>query len=144
DDLLTNMITSPVGLLKAGQLARRADLTVELAELRDRRLPVLALTSEGDSVIPHAAFDALCAAVGTEGRIISGRHSWLLADPDTFGEVLDNVVEVQVAEHRSTTATTRAAEIAALLATTTLPARRAKQLLAGASPLWLMSEPPSV
>lgn len=144
DDLLTNLLTNPVGLLKAGHLARTADLRTELAELRERAVPVLALTSEGDSVIPHKAFDALCTAVGTEGRIISGRHSWLLADPDTFGEVLDNVVEVQVAEHRATTTTTRSAEIAELLRSTTLPARRAKQLVAGASPLWLMSEPPSV
>jgi pimeloyl-ACP methyl ester carboxylesterase/predicted amino acid-binding ACT domain protein len=143
-DLLTNLATNPIGLLRAGQLARTADLRVELAALRERAVPVLALTSEGDSVIPHKAFDALCTAVGTEGRIISGRHSWLLADPDTFGEVLDNVVEVQVAEHRATTTTTRSAEIAALLRATTLPARRAKQLVAAASPLWLMSEPPSV
>lgn len=144
DDLLTNMITNPVGLLKAGQLARRADLTVELAELRERKLPVLALTSEGDSVIPHAAFDALCAAVGTEGRIISGRHSWLLADPDSFGEVLGNVVEVQVSEHQATTATSRSTEIAGMLGSTSVPRRRARALLRDASPLWLMSEPPGV
>lgn len=144
DDLLTNMITNPVGLLRAGDLARRADLTAELAELRSRKLPVLALTSEGDGVVPHAAFDALCTAVGTEGRIISGRHSWLLADPDTFGEVMGNVVEVQVSEHRATTAKSRSTEIADLLATTSLPRRRAKALLRDASPLWLMSEPPGV
>jgi pimeloyl-ACP methyl ester carboxylesterase/glycine cleavage system regulatory protein len=144
DDLLTNLVTNPVGLLKAGGLARRADLTVELAELRERKLPVLALTSEGDGVIPHAAFDALCAAVGTEGRTISGRHSWLLADPDSFGEVLGNVVEVQVSEHRATTAKSRSTEIADLLAATSLPPRRARALLRDASPLWLMSEPPGV
>ena len=51
-DLLTNVVTNPVGLVRAGQLARGADLTVELSELRERNLPVLALTSEGDSVIP--------------------------------------------------------------------------------------------
>jgi pimeloyl-ACP methyl ester carboxylesterase/glycine cleavage system regulatory protein len=144
DDLWTNVLTNPIGLLRAGHLARTADLTLELAALRERKLPVLALTSEGDSVIPHQAFNALCAAVGTEGRIISGRHSWLLADPDTFGEVLGNVVEVQVAEHRATTTTTRSAEIAALLASTSVPSRRARALVRDASPLWLMSEPSGV
>ena len=141
DDLLTNLVTNPVGLLRAGHLARTADLTIELAELRVRKLPVLALTTEGDSVIPHKAFDALCTAVGTEGRVISGSHSWLLADPDTFGEVMQNVVEVQVAEHRQTRATTRAEEIAELLRDTSLPRRRATALVRAASPLWLMSEP---
>jgi pimeloyl-ACP methyl ester carboxylesterase/predicted amino acid-binding ACT domain protein len=144
DDLLTNLATNPVGLLRAAHLARTADLTAELAQLRARSLPLLALTSEGDSVIPHRAFDALCSAVGTEGRVISGRHSWLLADPDTFGEVLGNIVEVQVAEHARTTATTRSAEILELLAPTSVPARRARTLVHDASPLWLMSEPPAV
>ena len=144
DDLLTNLLTNPVGLLRAGQLARTANLTVELAELRERKLPVLALTTEGDSVIPHKAFDALCTAVGTEGRVISGRHSWLLADPDTFGEVMQNVVEVQVAEHRHTRTATRGDEIAELLRDTSVPRRRASALLRAASPLWLMSEPPNV
>lgn len=144
DDLLTNLLTNPVGMLRAGGLARRADLTAELAALRERKLPVLALTSDGDGVIPHAAFDALCTAVGTEGRIISGRHSWLLADPDSFGEVLGNVVEVQVSEHRATAARSRSTEIANLLGTTSVPRRRARALLREASPLWLMSEPPGV
>jgi pimeloyl-ACP methyl ester carboxylesterase/predicted amino acid-binding ACT domain protein len=144
DDLLTNLLTNPIGLLRAGHLARTADLRTELAALRDRGLPVLALTSDGDSVISHQAFDALCAAVGTDGRVISGRHMWLLADPDSFGEVLDNVVEVQVADHRAATSTTVAAEIADLLVSTTLPHRRARSLLRTASPLWLMSEPPAV
>ncbi len=124
-DLLTNMVTNPVGLLRAAHLARTADLTAELGVLRERKLPVLALTSEGDSVIPRNAFDALCTAVGTEGRLISGRHSWLLADPATFGEVMANLVEVQVAEHRKTTATSRSAQIAELLRSTSLSALEA-------------------
>lgn len=143
-DLVTNMMTNPLALVRAGDLARTADLTLELAELRARKLPVLALTSESDSVIPRDAFDALCAAVGTEGRFISGRHSWLLADPGAFGEVMRNLVEVQVAEHRQSSATTRAAQIAELLQLTSVPARRARALVREASPLWLMTESPGV
>ena len=144
DDLLTNVVTNPIGLVRAGQLARTADLAVELGELRERGMPVLALTSEGDEVIPRHAFEALCSAVGTEGRVIGGRHSWLLADPATFEEVMGNVVEVQVAEHRRTAATTRSAAIAELLSSTSVSSRRARALVADASPLWLMSEQPSV
>ena len=51
------------------------------------------LWGEGDGIIPRASFDALCAAVGSAGTVVPGRHSWLLADPDSFGEVLANSVD---------------------------------------------------
>ena len=140
DDLVPNLLRNPVGLMRAGRLAQDADLVAELAEIRERGTPVLLLTSEGDGVIPHVAFEALCDAVGAEGRVVSGRHSWLLADPDSFGDVLANVVEVQVAEKRASTASTRATELDSLLSGTGMPARRRRGLLRDASPLWLMSE----
>ena len=144
DDLVTNLVKNPTGLWRAGQLARTADLTEELAQLRDRGLPVLALTSDGDAVIPHTAFDALCTALGTPGEVVAGGHSWLLTDPDAFGEVMANVVEVQVAQHRATTAASRATAIHDRLAATNMPAAVASSLLDGASPLWLMGEDAAV
>jgi hypothetical protein len=36
----------------------------------------------------------MCAALGREGEVIDGSHSWLLADPDQFGEIMTNHVEV--------------------------------------------------
>ncbi|MEA3055696.1 MAG: hypothetical protein QOD30_1128, partial [Actinomycetota bacterium] len=140
DDLVPNLLRNPIGLLRAGRLAQDADLVPELIEIRERGTPVLVLTSDGDGVIPHAAFEALCDAVGAEGRVVSGRHSWLLADPDTFGEVLATVIEVQVAERRASTASTRAGDIAALLGSAGMPVRMARKLVRDASPLWLMSE----
>jgi pimeloyl-ACP methyl ester carboxylesterase len=94
EDALPNMVSNPLALWRAGQVARTADLTTELAELRRRRLPVLVLWGDKDTVIPRASFDALCAAVGSAGNVVPGRHSWLLADPDAFGEVMANSVEV--------------------------------------------------
>ena len=144
DDLMTNLIHNPLGLVRAGELARTADLRTELAELRERRLPVLALTTQSDSVVPHAAFEALCSAVGTEGRVLSGRHSWLLTDPDSFDDVLSNVVEVRVDAHRASAATSRASQVSEALRGTHIPTRRAKALVKSAPPLWLMSAPPTV
>ena len=144
DDLVANLVRNPRGTIRAGQLARSADLRAELAELRERELPVLALTTKNDGVIPHAAFEALCTAVGTEGRVLSGRHAWLLAEPDSFDDVLANVVEVRVNQHQERRATTRATQVAEALAATTIPIRRARLLLRDAPPLWLMSAPPSV
>ena len=144
DDLVTNLVRNPIGLVRAGGLARSADLRSELAELRERALPVLALTTKSDGVIPRAAFEALCSAVGTEGRVVSGRHSWLLTQPDSFDEVLSNIVEVRVNQHRTRTATSRASQVAEALETTNIPTVRARNLLRDASPLWLMSARPPV
>jgi predicted amino acid-binding ACT domain protein len=140
DDLVPNLLRNPIGVLRAGRLAQEAHLVDELIAVRSRGTPVLVMTSEGDAVIPHAAFEALCDAVGAEGRVVSGRHSWLLADPDTFGQVLANVVEVQVAEKRAATATTRATDVATLLAASGMSTRVARRLLREASALWLISE----
>lgn len=142
DDLVTNLIRNPIGLLRAGRLAQEANLTRELAEVRAAGVPVLVLTSEGDEVIPRAAFEALCGAIGAEGRVVPGRHSWLLAEPDRFSDVLANIVEVQVAEHRERSSLGVAAEVAELLSGSGVPRRTASKLLASAPPLWLLSDVP--
>ena len=36
----------------------------------------------------------LAAASRLQGEVVEGNHSWLLADPDAFGEVMTNVVGV--------------------------------------------------
>jgi pimeloyl-ACP methyl ester carboxylesterase len=107
EDAVPNIIRNPLGLWKAGNLARRADLTAELEELKRRNLPVVVLWGDKDSVIPRASFDALCTAIGSQGEVVPGRHSWLLADPDAFGEVMTNSVAVaklarQLEEERAT------------------------------------------
>ncbi len=93
-DAVPNIVRNPSGVWRAGSLARRADLTVDLAEIKARQLPVLVLWGEGDGIIPRASFEALCAAVGSTGKVVPGRHTWLLADPDSFGEVMANSVTV--------------------------------------------------
>src|SRR5207249_1284953 len=82
------------GLWKVANLARTADLTPELEALRERRVPVVVLWGDHDKIIPRASFDALCKAIGQEGAVVGGTHSWLLADPDAFVEVMTNVLDV--------------------------------------------------
>jgi pimeloyl-ACP methyl ester carboxylesterase len=94
EDAIPNVIHNPLGLWNAGNLARRADLTAELEELKRRHMPVVVLWGDKDKIIPRASFDALCAAIGSQGEVVPGRHSWLLADPDAFGEVMTNSVAV--------------------------------------------------
>lgn len=94
EEALPNLVRNPRAVWRVGQLARRADLTPELEDLKARALPVLLLWGTRDGVIPRSAFDAMCVALGNEGQVVDGSHSWLLADPDHFGEVITNHVEV--------------------------------------------------
>jgi pimeloyl-ACP methyl ester carboxylesterase len=94
EDAVPNIVCNPIGVYRVAMLARRAELTGDLEDLKERRLPVLVLWGEGDSIIPRASFEALCAAVGSSGMVVPGRHAWLLADPDSFGEVMANSVTV--------------------------------------------------
>ena len=94
EDAVPNLVRNPRAFWKVANLARNADLTAELEHLKKRKLPVVVLWGEQDQIIPRSSFDALCAAIGQPGEIVAGNHSWLLADPDSFGEVMTNVVEV--------------------------------------------------
>jgi pimeloyl-ACP methyl ester carboxylesterase len=93
-DAMGNVVRDPTMMWRVAQLARGANLTAELEDLKRRRLPVVVLWGDQDKVIPRASFDALCLALGSDGQVVSGNHSWLLADPDAFGEVMTNAVEV--------------------------------------------------
>jgi pimeloyl-ACP methyl ester carboxylesterase len=94
EDALPNLVRNPRAMWRVAQVARTADLTAELEELKRRRLPVVVLWGDRDRIIPKSSFEALRQAVGAEGEVVAGNHSWLLADPDAFGEVMTNVVSV--------------------------------------------------
>jgi pimeloyl-ACP methyl ester carboxylesterase len=94
EDALSNVVRHPRSVWRVGQLARNADLRPEVEELKRRGLPVTIIWAKRDGVVPREAFDALCVAAGAEGRVVDGSHSWLLADPDRFSEVITNDIEV--------------------------------------------------
>ena len=142
--LMANLQRHPFTVLQAAQAALTADLRTEMAVLAARGLPVLILWSDGDRMIPLAAFDTFCSTFGTDGHVVRGGHSWLLANPDVFGEVLDNVIHIEGREHGARAATTSVDEVRRLLATTSLPETTARRLLDGVSPLWALSEAPDV
>lgn len=94
EDLVPNLVRNPRAIVRVANLARRADLRVELEGLRDRGLPITILWGTRDGIIPRESFEALCVASGVEGTVVEGSHSWLLADPQHFGEVITNDVRV--------------------------------------------------
>ena len=94
EDAVPNLLRHPRSMWRMAQLARSADLRPEREELKRRGLPVTIIWAKRDGVVPRESFDALCVAAGAEGRVVDGSHSWLLADPDRFSEVITNDVEV--------------------------------------------------
>jgi pimeloyl-ACP methyl ester carboxylesterase len=95
-DLLGNAVSNPGALRRAADLARRADLRDELATLAQNGMPVSILWGSEDNVVPEATFLAMCDAAGAPGDIIADAgHSWLLADPQGFGELVTNSLAVQ-------------------------------------------------
>ncbi len=93
DGAVPNMLHDPRGLWHAAEVARSADLTAELEELGVRRVPVVVLWGTRDELVTRASFDALCEALGDPYAItVDGGHSWLLAEPDRFGEIVTNVM----------------------------------------------------
>jgi pimeloyl-ACP methyl ester carboxylesterase len=94
EDAIPNLVRNPRAMWRVAQLARKADLTEELEELKRRKLPVVVLWGAQDRIITRDSFDALCTAIGSAGEVVAGNHSWLLADPDSFGEIMTNIVGV--------------------------------------------------
>jgi len=94
-EALPNLLRDPRAFWAAAGVARRADLTTELDELRRRGLPVVVLWGRSDQIVTQDSFEAMCLALGSPHVIaVPGTHSWLIADPDAFGEVMTNVLEV--------------------------------------------------
>jgi len=94
-DALTHAVVRPRTLWRVGRLARQADLSVELENLRRRGTPVAVLWGREDKVIPWACAESLIRALGNPQVVtVEGDHGWLIGDPERFVEVLTNVLAV--------------------------------------------------
>lgn len=94
EDFVPNLLRNPRAVARVSGLARRADLRQELEELRSDKLPITIIWATRDGIVPRESFEALCIAAGVEGTVVDGSHSWLIADPEQFGEVITNDVRV--------------------------------------------------
>jgi pimeloyl-ACP methyl ester carboxylesterase len=92
EDTVPNLVRNPFGMLRAASMARQVDLVAELAEIRESGVPVTAVSSDGDLIVPPASFGALCRSLGVQGKVVPGRHSWLLASPEEFAGVMVQAV----------------------------------------------------
>ena len=63
--------------------------------MRDSGLPVVVLWGRRDHIITRPAFEELCELAGSADAVtVEGGHAWLIVDPDRFGEVMTNVLDV--------------------------------------------------
>ncbi len=94
-EAVPNLLREPRAFWRVAALARGADLLDELTELKRRRLPVVVLWGNRDRIVTRDAFEEMCEVLGTPHSVtVEGSHAWLIADPDTFGEVITNVVDI--------------------------------------------------
>jgi pimeloyl-ACP methyl ester carboxylesterase len=94
-EALPNLLREPQSFVRVAGIARRADLRRELEELRRRRLPVVVLWGKRDRIITRESFEEMCEVLGQpQSMTVEGSHSWLISDPDAFGEIMTNVVDV--------------------------------------------------
>ena len=108
-EALPNLLRDPRAFWEAAGLARKADLTAELDELRKRGLPVVVLWGQSDQLITRDSFEDLCTTLGKpEVVTVPGTHSWMISDPDAFGEVMTNVLDVVEMAGGGAKASTRA------------------------------------
>ena len=141
---LENLVRDPLAVADAARLALTGDLRSEMEVLAERGVPTLVLWSDNDEVIPLTAFDTFSSTFGGDAQVVPGNHSWLLASPDVFGEVLDNVLHMQASDAHAHAASATVSQLRQLLESTTMPTRTVRQLLGGVSPLWAMSASPTV
>ncbi|MGH3519530.1 MAG: alpha/beta fold hydrolase [Haloechinothrix sp.] len=91
-DAVPNLVRNPGAVWRAARIARTADLTVDLAMLTRRRLPVVIVSSDQDTVITADALGALRSALGHAVCItVPGKHAWPISDPGRFGAVLTSL-----------------------------------------------------
>ena len=91
-EALPNALRNPRVFLRTAGIARRADLTAELEALREHQMPIVVLWGDSDRIITRESFESLCAAVGRADCVtVAGSHSWLVAEPGAFGEIMTKV-----------------------------------------------------
>jgi pimeloyl-ACP methyl ester carboxylesterase len=116
DDVVRNVARNPLAFWRVAELARRADLRLELEDLRDRGVPIVVLWGTEDRILPQASCDAIAAITGTTPEFVAGNHSWLIIDPDHFAEVMTNVLAVAAAVEPEVAQAVEAADAAEAIA----------------------------
>jgi pimeloyl-ACP methyl ester carboxylesterase len=91
-EVATNLVRHPASLGLVAHLIRRSDLRPELTALHERGTAVSVVWGSSDKVVPRAAYEDLCEALGSAGETVPGTHSWLLSAPDRFAASVHSAI----------------------------------------------------
>ena len=87
-EAVPNLVSNPLAMWRVGEFVRKAHLLEEIAILGEAGTPVTIVWSDRDRLVPHAGFRALCRSAGVEGQVVPGGHSWLIAEPRRFADIV--------------------------------------------------------
>jgi pimeloyl-ACP methyl ester carboxylesterase len=82
----------PVTATLAAAAALRASLADEAQRLIDASVPVIFVWGDRDRLVTPGELGAVTTSLPTQ--VVRGRHGWLLSDPATFAELLQNALTV--------------------------------------------------
>jgi pimeloyl-ACP methyl ester carboxylesterase len=83
-----NIVHNPLAMWRVSDIVRRADLRREVRVLKSRGVPLTMVWSDRDRLVSYDGFSAMCRAAGVRGVVVPGNHSWLIADPTRFADVI--------------------------------------------------------
>ncbi|HZU78312.1 MAG TPA: alpha/beta hydrolase, partial [Acidimicrobiales bacterium] len=87
-EAVPNLVHNPLAMWRVGEFVRQAHLITEIAAVSERGTPIQIVWSDRDRLVPHAGFSALCRAASVTGEVVPGNHSWLIAEPDRFADIV--------------------------------------------------------
>jgi pimeloyl-ACP methyl ester carboxylesterase len=87
-EAVPNLLHNPIGMWRVGEFVRKAYLLDEIAHVAEQGTPVTVVWSDRDRLVPHAGFAALCRSAQVTGEVVPGTHSWLIADPQRFADIV--------------------------------------------------------
>lgn len=94
-EAMMNMLRDPLSFWRTAMLARSANLVPVLEDIKKRGTPVAVLWGTRDQIVTRDCFEAICTALGASNVVtVNANHVWMIEDPETFGEVMTNVVKI--------------------------------------------------
>ncbi len=88
EGVMPNLLRNLPEVLKMVNVVRRADLLAELERVSLAGTPVSIIWSDRDRLVPNGAVTGLCRAAGVQSTVVEGSHTWLIAEPDLFADIV--------------------------------------------------------
>ena len=89
-EAVKELARNPARVVKFALWAKSADMTTEIEQLSRSKIPILALWTNDDVVVPNESFIGLATGLGATMVELNGTHGWVYSSPDEFSRVVGN------------------------------------------------------